>query len=113
MLITLLKREFAINNVACTRTQVLLTVTWAITVHKAQGITADKIITNITEKDYVVSLTYVAISRVKKLTGLLFEELFDYSRFRSTKASKTKIMRLANYTRRLPQHIPVAVLKLD
>jgi ATP-dependent DNA helicase PIF1 len=103
------KREFAINNVACTRTQVPLTVAWAITVHKAQGITADKIVTNIAEKDHVVGLTYVAISRVKKLTALLFEEPFDYSRFRSAKASKTETMRLADYARRLPQHISIAV----
>jgi ATP-dependent exoDNAse (exonuclease V) alpha subunit len=107
------KREFAINNVACTRTQVPLTIAWAITVHKAQGITADKIVTNIAEKDHVVGLTYVAISRVKALKGLLFEEPFDYSRFRSGKTSKTEMMRLADYARRLPQHVPVAVPELE
>jgi ATP-dependent exoDNAse (exonuclease V) alpha subunit len=101
--------QFTISNVTCTRTQVPLTVVWAITVHKAQGITADKVVSNISEKDYVIGLTYVAISRVKKLTDLLFEEPFDYSRFRSAKASKTETMRLADYARRLPHHIPVAV----
>jgi ATP-dependent DNA helicase PIF1 len=79
------RREFAVNNVACTCTQIPLTVAWAITIHKAQGITADKIVTNIAEKDHVVGLTYVAISRVKSLKGLLFEEPFDYSHFRSGK----------------------------
>ena len=56
------KREFTINNVACTCIQVPLTVAWAITIHKAQGITADKIVTNIVEKDHVIGLNYVAVS---------------------------------------------------
>jgi ATP-dependent DNA helicase PIF1 len=107
------KREFTINNVACTRIQVPLTIAWAITIHKAQGITADKIVTNIVEKDHVIGLTYVAVSRVKKLTGLLFEEPFDYSRFRSIRASKTETMRLADYARRSLQHIPIVVPELD
>jgi ATP-dependent DNA helicase PIF1 len=107
------KREFTINNIACTRIQVPLTIAWAITVHKAQGITADKIVTNIVEKDHVIGLTYVAVSRVKKLTGLLFEEPFDYSRFRSTRASKTETMRLTDYARRSLQHIPITVPELD
>ena len=68
---------------------------------------------NIVEKDHVIGLTYVAVSRVKKLTGLLFEEPFDYSRFRSIRASKTETMRLADYARRLLQHIPIVVPELD
>ena len=56
------KREFTINNIACTRIQVPLTVAQAITIHKAQGITTDKIVTNIVEKDHIIGLTYVAVS---------------------------------------------------
>jgi ATP-dependent exoDNAse (exonuclease V) alpha subunit len=107
------KREFAIGNTACTRTQLPLTVAWAITIHKAQGITAEKIVTNIAGKDHVVGLTYVAVSRVKNLRGLLFEEPFDYSRFQTKQPSMTETMRLADYARRLPQHVLIAVPDLD
>ena len=107
------KREFAFGNVSCTRTQLPLTVAWAITIHKAQGITAEKIVTNIAGKDHVVGLTYVAVSRVKNLRGLLFEEPFDYSRFQTKQPSMTETMRLADYARRLPQHVPIAVPDLD
>jgi ATP-dependent exoDNAse (exonuclease V) alpha subunit len=94
------KKEFTINNVAYICIQIPLIVAWAITIHKVQGITADKIVTNIIEKDHVIGLTYVAVSRVKKLTGLLFEEPFDYSQFCSIRASKTETMRLADYAHR-------------
>jgi len=106
------KREFTLANVACTRTQLPLTVAWAITIHKAQGITKDKIVTNVAEKDHVVGLTYVAVSRVKTLKGLLFEEPFDYNRFQMA-PSKTETMRLADYARRLPHHVPLAIPELD
>jgi len=59
------KREFITNNITYTRTQLLLTIAFAITVYKSQGITIDKIVTNITKKDYITGLSYVAISRIK------------------------------------------------
>ena len=63
-----------------------------------RGITSitDKIVTHIRNKDHVVGLSYVVISQVKTLNGLLFEEPFDYSRFRVTTVSKTETMRLAD-----------------
>lgn len=111
--ITPSKRQYQIGNTACTRTQFPLTVAYAITVHKAQGITKDRIVCNIATKDHVVGLTYVAVSRVKHLKGIMFEEPFDYSRFRAGKESKTETMRLADVARRLPQHIPVPIPSLD
>ena len=55
-----------------------MTIAWAITIHMAQGITAEKIVTKIAQKDHVIGLSYVAISRVKTYRGLLFEESFDF-----------------------------------
>ena len=107
------KREFTLNNITCTREQLPLTIAWAITIHKAQGITAEKIVTNIAQKDHVIGLSYVAISRVKTLRGLLFEEPFDFSRFKTKGASKTETMRLADYAKRLPQHVPVVIPAID
>lgn len=107
------RRDFAAGNVACTRIQVPLTIAWAITIHKAQGITAPKIVTNIAEKEHVVGLHYVAVSRVKAIKDIMFESPFDYSRFRTGSPSKTEVMRLADYARRLPQHLPDVIPTLD
>ena len=107
------KREFTLNNIVCTREQLPVTIAWAVTVHKAQGITAEKIVTNIAQKDHVVGLSYVAISRVRTLRGLLFEEPFDFSRFKTKAPSKTETMRLADYAKRLPQHVAVVVPAID
>ena len=44
---------------------------------------------DIKEKDKTAGLTYIAISRVKKLSGLMFEYGFDIERFQLS-ISKTK-----------------------
>jgi len=53
-----------------------VTIAWAVTVHKAQGITAEKIVTNIAQKDHVVG-SVVDSSAVKKF-GLQFNELVAF-----------------------------------
>ena len=90
-----------------------MTIAWAITIHKAQGITAEKIVTKIAQKDHVIGLSYIAISRVKTLRGLLFEESFNFYPFKTKAPSKTETMRLADYAKRLPQHVPVVVPAID
>ena len=44
---------------------------------------------DIKEKDKIAGLTYIAISRVKKLLGLIFKRGFNIGRFQSS-ISKTK-----------------------
>jgi ATP-dependent exoDNAse (exonuclease V) alpha subunit len=73
--------RFEFNGVDCTRTQFPLRIAYAITVHKAQGLTLPRIVLNITGKDFALGLSYVAISRVKTFDGLLFDEFFDLERF--------------------------------
>ena len=96
------RREFFRGAGRCYRTQFALTIAYAITVHKAQGVTVDKAVLNIAKKDFVVGLTYVAVSRVKTLGGILFETPFDFARFQG-QVSRTKTMRLADKARRLAQ----------
>ena len=74
-------RDFYRGAVNYSRTQFPITVAYAITVHKAQGITVDRAVLNLTERDFTAGLSYVAVSRVKTLQGILFEEPFDYERF--------------------------------
>jgi ATP-dependent exoDNAse (exonuclease V) alpha subunit len=78
-------------------------VAYAITVHKSQGLTVGRAVLDISEKDFSPGLTYVAISRVKTLAGILFDNVFDFERFRP-RHSERALMRLADITRRASQH---------
>lgn len=70
-----------------------LTVAYAITTHKSQGMTVDRAVLDISGNDFTPGLTYVAVSRVKKLAHIMLERPFDYhSRFVS-KESPTQTMR--------------------
>jgi hypothetical protein len=70
-------REFMVGNTPCTRTQFALTIAFAITVHKSQGITVDKAVVDISGTKFTPGLNYVAVSRLKSLEGLLFDRPFD------------------------------------
>ncbi|OXV07665.1 hypothetical protein Egran_04570 [Elaphomyces granulatus] len=96
-------REFFQRNNPCLRTQFPVTLAYAITIHKAQGMTVPMAVFNITARDFTPGLTYVAISRVKTLDGVLFEEPFDFDRFRRRPSDFVR-MRLADVERRRSQH---------
>ncbi|KAG6269751.1 hypothetical protein E4U48_004142, partial [Claviceps purpurea] len=71
------RRDFFYQRRPCTRTQFPLTVAYAITVHKSQGCTLEKAVTDISGKDFTPGLTYVAVSCVKSLDGIMFDCPFD------------------------------------
>ena len=56
-------------------------LTYTITVYKLQGLTLDKVVLNISAKDYSLELTYVAISCVQSIQSLMFKKPFYISRF--------------------------------
>lgn len=62
------------------RTQIPLKLAWAVTIHKSQGLTLDKAVVDIGTKEFSAGLTYVACSRVRKLTDLLFDPPFTFER---------------------------------
>ena len=55
---------------------------YAITIHKSQGQTLDKIILNIGEKKYASGLTYTALSRAKKIENIAFDPFPYINRIR-------------------------------
>jgi ATP-dependent DNA helicase PIF1 len=97
-------REFFRDRISCTRTQFPVTLAYAIIVHKAQGITVPRAVLNITARDFALGLTYVTVARVKTLDGVLFEESFDFDRFRR-RPSGLATMRPADLDHRRQQHV--------
>lgn len=67
-----IRRTWSSTGVQCSRLQLPLKLAWAITVHKAQGLTLNKAVIDIGKKEFSAGLTFVACSRVRCLSDLLF-----------------------------------------
>jgi len=76
------------------RQQIPLKLSWAITIHKAQGLTLDKAWIDIGNKEYFDGLTYVALSRVRKLEDMIVQP-FSFERLRNISNSKAFSFRQA------------------
>lgn len=57
------------------RQQLPLRLAWAITIHKCQGLTLTKAWIDLGTSEKVAGLTYVALSRVRRITDLVIEPM--------------------------------------
>ena len=60
---------------------------WAITIHKAQELTLDKVVIDIGKKEFSAGLTFVASSCVCRLSDIMFDPPFAYQRVASLSKS--------------------------
>lgn len=56
-----------------------LTLAWAITIHKSQGLTLEWAVVEVGAKDFSPGLSFVAISWLKSLQGLAFCSHFEHT----------------------------------
>uniref|UniRef100_A0A1X7U1D6 ATP-dependent DNA helicase n=1 Tax=Amphimedon queenslandica TaxID=400682 RepID=A0A1X7U1D6_AMPQE len=71
----------------CSSLQLPLKLAWAVTIHKSQGLTLDKVVIDV-GKEFSCELTFVACSRVRKLKDILFMPPFPLQRLKSNANSK-------------------------
>ena len=83
-----LRRTWSAPTSQCSRLQLPLKLAWAVTIHKAQGLTLDKVVVDIGKKEFSSGLTFVACSRVRHLTDLLLDPPFAFQRLRNLSNSR-------------------------
>ena len=94
-----LRRTWFHNGATCSRLQLPLKLAWAVTIHKAQGLTLDKVVVDVGKKEFSTGLTFVACSRVRYLSDLAFVQPFDYQRLSNLANSRRLIDRRLEDTR--------------
>ena len=83
------KAEWQKNGENSYQRQLPLTLAWAITIHKSQGLTLDRATIELGASDFAPGMAFVAISRIKTLNGLAFRTWFPLQRLlRSNTQSK-------------------------
>ena len=78
--ITPLRRSWSTSGAQCSRTQLPLKLSWAVTIHKSQGLTLPKVVIDVGKKEFSAGLTFVACSRVRHMNDILFDPPFPFER---------------------------------
>ena len=81
------------NNVHCTRLMLPIILGHALSIHKLQGSTCEKVILNPGEKEFASGLLLVGATRTKTYQGLAFQPFPNFERFEQVKKSKSLQLR--------------------
>lgn len=100
------ERDFFLGTSACTRKQSPLIASYAIIVHKSQSITVDKMVADLSERDFQTGLSYVAVSRAKMLDGLMVDTPFERASLHYEKLPDGKYHRVPSCYSRLRLYKP-------
>lgn len=92
------------QSVDCSRKQFPITLAYALTIHKAQGLTLDKAIIDIGEREMAPGLTYVAFSRVRRLDDVVISRPFNFSRL-STIGQSRYVIEREKFLREMEAHV--------
>jgi ATP-dependent DNA helicase PIF1 len=75
-----------------------LTLAWAITIHKSQGMSLDHVTVDLGSKEFSSGLSFVALSRARRISGLRILP-FDYERFKRIASGKYVSARRSEFRR--------------
>jgi hypothetical protein len=64
----------------CSRSQFPLAIAYGVTIHKSQGLTLERAVIDLGEREFATGLSFVAMSCVKTLQGLAFRSRFGIGR---------------------------------
>jgi hypothetical protein len=88
------KRDWFNNRVHCSRQMLPVILGYALSIHKLQGSTCDKIILNPGEREFASGLLLVGATRTKSFNGLAFHPFPNYERFDQVRKSKSLALRM-------------------
>ena len=66
-----IKRQWVSSKANCHRVMIPLTPAYAISIHKSQGMSLDKVMINLGPREFASGLSYTAISRCKNMCYVL------------------------------------------
>ena len=81
------ERTWKHNNILCSRKQFPVMLSYALTIHKSQGQTLDKIFLHIRDTERQLGITYVGLSRVKSINDIILIKGYNKYRFDSIRLS--------------------------